>query len=89
VEIDGLGRITIRTLEDGGEVLVAVENNGRGIPPNRLEICEPTFTTKGDGIGTGLVLFTCDSIMRQHEGRIEVESEYGTKRAASVSDTET
>jgi signal transduction histidine kinase len=76
--IDGPGRIKIRTFEAGNEIRVAIQDTGRGIPKEHLEnIFEPSFTIKGDRIGTGLGLSICYSIMRQHKGRIEVESELG------------
>ena len=76
--IDGLGAITIRTFEAGNEIRVAIRDTGRGISKEHLEsVFEPSFTIKDDRIGTGLGLSICYSIMQQHKGRIEVESEVG------------
>ncbi|PYN93001.1 MAG: hypothetical protein DMD91_31195 [Candidatus Rokuibacteriota bacterium] len=72
------GRIEVTTtaLPDQGEVEIAVADTGRGIPtPDRKRIFEPFFSTKESGHGTGLGLFITSEIVREHKGRIEVESE--------------
>ena len=51
------GRITIRTREDGSDIVVEIEDDGVGIPPDiENKIFDPFFTTKdvGQGVGLGL-----------------------------------
>ena len=73
------GRITLRTHRVGHYALIAVEDNGKGIPPQNLEkIFEPFFTTKPIGQGTGLGLSICYQIVEQHGGRIRVASSPAT-----------
>lgn len=72
----GRVEVTTRTHPDRGEVQVEVSDTGQGIPlTHRKQIFEPFFSTKGPGQGTGLGLFISVQIVRDHKGRIEVESE--------------
>ncbi len=55
-------------------VRVAVEDTGVGIPAHQLQqIFEPFFTTRKDRTGLGLAI--ARRIVRDHRGKIEVESE--------------
>ncbi len=59
-------------------VLLSVQDNGEGIAPEIMEkIFEPFFTTKEIGTGTGLGLSTVISIVKSHQGVLEVQSEVG------------
>jgi len=63
-------------LNETGNVLISVKDNGTGIEPEALEkIFIPFFSTKKTGSGIGLSLSR--QIMRQHEGNIAVKSEMG------------
>ena len=58
----------------GKYVKITVNDHGEGISPeNLLKIFDPYFTTKKDGNGLGLA--TCYSIITQHDGYIEVDSQ--------------
>lgn len=75
------GRLTLRTGRNRArpdEVFVEVEDTGVGIPRSeQAKIFEPFYTTKPPGRGTGLGLSICYGIVREHQGRIEVESQPG------------
>ncbi len=60
------------------EALIEFADTGVGIlPENRKKIFEPFFSTKENGDGTGLGLSISYRIIKNHGGRIEVESEVG------------
>jgi two-component system NtrC family sensor kinase len=70
--------ITLRTGGDGVEAFVDVVDQGHGIAREDLtKIFEPFYTTKGPGAGTGLGLSICYGIVRDHGGRIDVDSAPG------------
>lgn len=58
------------------QVLIAVRDNGPGIPPENLSrVFEPYFTTKTRGTGLGLAIVR--QTVHHHGGTIEVASEPG------------
>lgn len=70
--------ITLRTWAAGGNAFAQVTDTGTGIPPERLpHVFEPFFTTKRAGMGSGLGLFICRSIVTEFGGDIEVTSTPG------------
>ncbi|MDH8677836.1 HAMP domain-containing sensor histidine kinase [Fusibacter bizertensis] len=76
--IEGTGEITIATGLVKDEVYVSVEDNGMGIPSDKLnQIFIQGYTTKPIGKGSGLGLALSKDIMDKHNGRIEVASEEG------------
>jgi len=63
------GRIEIRVLREGGQVLISVTDNGPGVPPEyRPRLFESFFTTKPKGVGLGLSI--CKSIAAAHGGSL-------------------
>jgi two-component system, NtrC family, sensor kinase len=70
-------RATTKNL--GTVVEVRIRDNGTGIPAEvREKMFNPFFTTKPAGEGTGLGLsMTHDIIVKQHGGKIDVETEPG------------
>ena len=68
------GKMRIKTSRAGQVVLMMVEDNGPGVPPQLLhKIFEPFFTTKEVGTGTGLGLSIAHTLMTEHRGRIYYE----------------
>ena len=63
-------------LADGPYIRVVSKDNGVGIPAKNLKkIFDPHFTTKAKGSGLGLA--TSQTIIRNHDGEITVESKEG------------
>jgi PAS domain S-box-containing protein len=74
------GEIRLRTRPAPGGVVVEVEDDGVGIPPDQLHrIFDPFYTTKEVGVGTGLGLSIAYNIVRRHGGTLRVESEPGMR----------
>ncbi len=83
-----------RTLAAGGEVkglaagryvVIAVTDNGVGIPPEMLErVLEPFFTTKEVGKGTGLGLSMAYGFARQSGGAMRISSTVGVGTRAEI-----
>lgn len=71
------GRVVLRALEDAGDLVFEVADDGCGMDWEvKGKIFTTFFTTKG-GQGTGLGLLTTRKIVQEHGGRIDVESEPG------------
>lgn len=72
------GTLTLRTRDEGDEIVVEVTDTGVGIPDDiRDRLFDPFFTTRDVGEGTGLGLAVSDSIVAAHGGTIDVESAVG------------
>ncbi len=72
------GQITFMTESSGYHVIVRVSDTGCGIDKENLSrVFMPFFTTKGEGVGTGLGLSVCRKIISEHKGEIKVESTPG------------
>jgi two-component system, NtrC family, sensor kinase len=61
-----------------GWVQISIADTGIGITEeSKKRIFDPFFTTKKLGEGTGLGLAICEKIIKDHSGRLDVESEVG------------
>ncbi len=67
------GRVVVRASVQNGWLKMEVSDTGVGMPHENLSrIFDPFFTTKSHGTGLGLSL--SHGIVREHGGRIEIES---------------
>lgn len=86
----GHSEIVVTTSAEGDHVLLAVDDNGVGIPDELVErVFDPYFTTKPSEVGTGLGLALVRKIAERHGGtaracrslrggaRVEVRLPYG------------
>jgi len=69
--------ITFRLYPENGFVQFDISDNGIGMDPDaQRQLFDLFYSTKGNR-GTGLGMFITDKIIRQHGGRIDVESTPG------------
>lgn len=74
--IEKSGEISITSETSNGWVSVTVKDTGPGISPENLSrVFTPFFTTKNEGVGLGLGIV--ERIVRNHKGKIAVESQSG------------
>ena len=80
------GKITIRLREEETEVVLSVEDNGEGIPPENLASVFERFFTSGQSYapGTGIGLHLTREFVLMHKGSIHVESEQGERTVFTV-----
>lgn len=77
--------IRVSTRLQAKEIRVMVTDTGKGIPSQQLSrIFEPFYTTKAPGRGTGLGLSVCHRVIKQHGGRILVDSQAGVGTQFSI-----
>lgn len=73
------GRLTVRALAQDHQVVIEVQDTGRGIAPElQPEIFKRFFTTRAGGSGLGLAV--CRKVVEDHGGCIEVASRPGQTR---------
>lgn len=69
------GKLTVEVTGDSDTVVIAVADDGPGVPASiASQIFNPFFTTKGEGHGTGLGLSISQGIVRDYGGSIDLES---------------
>jgi PAS domain S-box-containing protein len=70
------GELSVETGANSDAVFVSISDTGSGIPEEKLnQLFQPFFTTKKKGSGLGLMIV--QRIIREHAGRIDVESKPG------------
>jgi two-component system, NtrC family, sensor kinase len=72
------GKIRITTRREADDAVVAISDDGTGIPEAiRDKVFDPFFTTKEVGRGTGQGLAIARSIIAKHQGSLGFESKMG------------
>lgn len=74
--MSGPGFLKVQTSLVDGQIKISFLDNGIGIPRDQLDkIFEPYYTTKAKGSGLGLMIV--HRIIKEHQGRVTVESSLG------------
>src|SRR2546426_4053463 len=72
------GRIWVAAKRQREGVAVSITDSGPGMTEEIAgHVFEPFFTTKGEGEGTGLGLSICQGIVKEHGGRITLDTKPG------------
>jgi C4-dicarboxylate-specific signal transduction histidine kinase len=79
------GKIQVRTVPEGGTVLVTISDTGCGIPEvNRTRIFDPAFTTREVGRGTGQGLAIARSVVvERNKGTLPLRVKWARERPSS------
>ncbi len=78
------GEISIQARTEAGEAVIAVSDNGVGMPEDVRSRClEPFFTTKGEG-GSGLGLAMVYRTVLRHDGVVEIDSTAGSGATVQI-----
>lgn len=84
--IEKEGKITITTNKLGNTFFIEIADTGSGISQENLtKITDPFFTTKAAGKGTGLGLSITYTIIKDHKGKLEFESNMGKGTKVTIS----
>jgi two-component system, NtrC family, sensor kinase len=71
--VEGEGKVSVRAYTEGSNCIIAVTDDGPGVPVElRERVLEPFFTTKPVGQGTGLGLSMTYAIVKKHRGELEI-----------------
>ena len=71
MEVDGVRRLDVESRLEGGIIAIDITDTGHGIPEEiRPRIYDPFFTTKPQGVGTGIGLSVCLRIVQAHGGTL-------------------
>jgi two-component system nitrogen regulation sensor histidine kinase NtrY len=79
----GGGSIVIAVRWLDGHVVVTVEDNGVGLPPDRERIVEPYMTTRARGTGLGLAIVK--KVVEEHHGAIAFADREGGGTVVTMS----
>jgi signal transduction histidine kinase len=67
------GTVHVRMTSRGGELRIAIDDEGSGVPEDAaVHLFKPFFTTRATGSGLGLAIL--DRIMRAHGGHVRVSN---------------
>lgn len=76
VESVDKGMVEIRSNQDNGEITIQIIDNGLGITLEEQEVLfDPFYSNKKTGVGLGLTM--AQSIIKEHHGQIDLESNSG------------
>jgi signal transduction histidine kinase len=83
--IETRGTIKVTSDRRGADVVLEVQDDGKGIPAERLsQLFDPTFRIQGGRIRAGWGLFVSRTIISEHGGQLEISSSAGRGTVAKI-----
>jgi signal transduction histidine kinase len=85
----GIKPVVVSAKSDDGQLLIRVQDNGAGIPPEHINrVTEPFYRadparSRATG-GVGLGLYLCKRVAEVHGGRLVIESSAGAGTGVTV-----
>ncbi len=77
------GTLTVRLADRPAWVELAIQDTGRGIPPEHLgRLFDPFFTTKPQGTGLGLAI--AHGVIQAHDGEVIIDSTPGVGTMVTI-----
>jgi signal transduction histidine kinase len=85
--VNGNGKVRIETRTPPGRIEVRITDNGKGIPPEEVDlIFDPTFREADGRVKSGnWSMFNARQIIRAHQGEIKMESQPGVGSTVTIS----
>jgi two-component system, NtrC family, sensor kinase len=85
IDVNVGGTIRIASDRRGADVVLEVQDDGKGIPAERLShLFDPSFRVHGGRVGTSWGLFVSRSIISEHGGHLEISSAVGEGTTAKI-----
>ena len=75
-------KVTLRVRREGDEALIAIRDNGPGLPENKHRLTEPYMTTREKGTGLGLAIVR--KATEDHGGRFALADAPGGGAVATI-----
>lgn len=84
------GEVLVRVRNDGEDLLIAIEDSGRGMEHDVLSACTARgFTTRGNRGGHGFGLYSASQILARNDGDLTLESKVGAGTRALLTTSRT
>lgn len=79
------GKLTLTSTSDAGHIYITCADSGHGLGGVDVSrIFDAFYTTKDQGLGAGLGLYVTQSIIDEHQGRIEFDNHLETGTSVTI-----
>ncbi len=79
------GRLTVKANRSEGQVIIAIEDTGVGIPDDKIDaVFDLFYSTKDPGEGTGLGMWMSYELVKKYNGEIFITSHVGSGTKVTI-----